>query len=164
MPQALLAIFTQIASVIGGALNGALGTAVSMMQAGTKAALQFHQEGISLARDLGMGLNQANAYTKVLTERTQVLAQKYGVASSAITAVQRNISETTGKQLLLNDAQAEGFVQANKLVGQETTNKFMDTIINGMGGQVSAVQGAISKAYATAAKQGDTCRKAKETG
>ena len=159
MPQALLAIFTQIASVIGGALNGALGTAVSMMQAGTKAALQFHQEGISLARDLGMGLNQANAYTKVLTERTQVLAQKYGVASSAITAVQRNISETTGKQLLLNDAQAEGFVQANKLVGQETTNKFMDTIINGMGGQVSAVQGAISKAYATATKQGLNAQK-----
>ena len=159
MPQALLAIFTQIASVIGGALNGALGTAVSMMQAGTKAALQFHQEGISLARDLGMGLNQANAYTKVLTERTQVLAQKYGVASSAITAVQRNISETTGKQLLLNDAQAEGFVQANKLVGQETTNKFMDTIINGMGGQVSTVQGAISKAYATAAKQGLNAQK-----
>ena len=159
MPQALLAIFTQIASVIGGALNGALGTAVSMMQAGTKAALQFHQEGISLARDLGMGLNQANAYTKVLTERTQVLAQKYGVATSAITAVQRNISETTGKQLLLNNAQAEGFVQANKLVGQETTNKFMDTIINGMGGQVSAVQGAISKAYATAAKQGLNAQK-----
>lgn len=159
MPQALLAIFTQIASVIGGALNGALGTAVSMMQAGTKAALQFHQEGISLARDLGMGLNQANAYTRVLTERTRVLAQRYGVASSAITAVQRNISETTGKQLLLNDAQAEGFVQANKLVGQETTNKFMDTIINGMGGQVSAVQGAISKAYATAAKQGLNAQK-----
>ena len=159
MPQALLAIFTQIASVIGGALNGALGTAVSMMQAGTKAALQFHQEGISLARDLGMGLNQANAYTKVLTERTEVLAKRYGVATSAITAVQRNISETTGKQLLLNDAQAEGFVQANKLVGQETTNKFMDTIINGMGGQVSAVQGAISKAYATAAKQGLNAQK-----
>ena len=159
MPQALLAIFTQIASVIGGALNGALGTAVSMMQAGTKAALQFHQEGISLARDLGMGLNQANAYTKVLTERTGVLAKRYGVATSAITAVQRNISETTGKQLLLNDAQAEGFVQANKLVGQETTNKFMDTIINGMGGQVSAVQGAISKAYATAAKQGLNAQK-----
>jgi hypothetical protein len=159
MPQALLAIFTNLASVIGGALNGALGTAISMMQAGTKAALQFHQEGISLARDLGMGLNQANAYTKVLTERTQVLAQKYGVASSAITAVQRNISETTGKQLLLNDAQAEGFVQANKLVGQETTNKFMDTIMNGMGGQVSAVQGAISKAYATAAKQGLNAQK-----
>ena len=159
MPQALLAIFIQIASVIGGALNGALGTAVSMMQAGTKAALQFHQEGISLARDLGMGLNQANAYTKVLTERTEVLAKRYGVATSAITAVQRNISETTGKQLLLNDAQAEGFVQANKLVGQETTNKFMDTIINGMGGQVSAVQGAISKAYATAAKQGLNAQK-----
>lgn len=163
LQQALLAIGTQIVSIIGGALRGAWGSAIDIMQSGAKAALQFHQEGISLARDLGMGLNQANAYTKVLTERTQVLAQKYGVAASAITAVQRNISEATGKQLLLNNAQAEGFVQANKLVGQETTSKFMDTIINGMGGQVSTVQGAISKAYATAAKQGLNAQKFSKT-
>jgi hypothetical protein len=163
MPQALIALFTNLAGVIGGALNGVLGTAVSMMKAGTKAALQFHQEGISLARDLGMGLNQANAYTKVLTERTQELAAKYGVTSDAIKAVQRNISETTGKQLILNDAQAEGFVQANKLVGEQTTNRFMDTIMNGMGGQVSTVQGAISKAYATAMKQGLNAQKFSKT-
>ena len=68
MPQALIALFTNLAGIIGGALNGVLGTAVSMMKAGTRAAFQFHQEGISLARDLGMGLNQANAYTRVLTE------------------------------------------------------------------------------------------------
>lgn len=163
MPQALIALFTNLAGVIGGALNGVLGTAVSMMKAGTKAALQFHQEGISLARDLGMGLNQANAYTKVLTERTQELAAKYGVTSDAIKAVQRNISETTGKQLILNNAQAEGFVQANKLVGEQTTNRFIDTIMNGMGGQVSTVQGAISKAYATAMKQGLNAQKFSKT-
>ena len=163
MPKFLISLFTELASVIGGALNGALGTAVSMMQGGTKAALQFHQEGISLARDLGMGLNQANAYTRVLTERTQELAAKYGVTVDAIKAVQRNISETTGKQLLLNNAQAEGFVQANKLVGEQTTNRFMDTIMNGMGGQVHAVQGAISKAYATAAKQGLNAQKFSRT-
>jgi len=163
MPQALIALFTNLAGIIGGALNGVLGTAVSMMKAGTRAAFQFHQEGISLARDLGMGLNQANAYTRVLTERTQELAAKYGVTADAIKAVQRNISETTGKQLLLNDAQAEGFVQANKLVGEQTTNRFMDTIMNGMGGQVHAVQGAISKAYATAAKQGLNAQKFSKT-
>lgn len=163
MPQALIALFTNLAGIIGGTLNGVLGIAVSMMQKGTQAAFQFHQEGISLARDLGMGLNQANAYTKVLTERTQVLAQKYGVTADAIKAVQRNISETTGKQLLLSNAQAEGFVQANKLVGEQTTNKFMDTIMNGMGGQVRAVQGAISKAYATAAKQGLNAQKFSKT-
>jgi hypothetical protein len=163
MPQALIALFTNLAGIIGGALNGVLGTAVSMMKAGTRAAFQFHQEGISLARDLGMGLNQANAYTRVLTERTQELAAKYGVTADAIKAVQRNISETTGKQLLLNDAQAEGFVQANKLVGEQTTNRFMDTIMNGMGGQVHAVTGAISKAYATAMKQGLNAQKFSKT-
>lgn len=163
MPQALIALFTNLAGIIGGALNGVLGTAVSMMKAGTKAAFQFHQEGISLARDLGMGLNQANAYTRILTERTQELAAKYGVTADAIKAVQRNISETTGKQLLLNDAQAEGFVQANKLVGEQTTNRFMDTIMNGMGGQVHAVTGAISKAYATAMKQGLNAQKFSKT-
>ena len=163
MPQALIALFTNLAGIIGGSLNGVLGTAVSMMKAGTRAAFQFHQEGISLARDLGMGLNQANAYTKILTERTQELAAKYGVTADAIKAVQRNISETTGKQLLLNNAQAEGFVQANKLVGEQTTNRFMDTIMNGMGGQVHAVQGAISKAYATAMKQGLNAQKFSKT-
>lgn len=163
MPQALIALFTNLAGIIGGALNGVLGTAVSMMKAGTRAAFQFHQEGISLARDLGMGLNQANAYTRILTERTQELAAKYGVTADAIKAVQRNISETTGKQLLLNNAQAEGFVQANKLVGEQTTNRFMDTIMNGMGGQVHAVTGAISKAYATAMKQGLNAQKFSKT-
>ena len=150
-------------SVVGGGLTGALGTVLSLVKSGTRAAFQFHQEGISLARDLGMGLNQANAYTKVLTERTQELAAKYGVTSEAIMKVQRNISETTGKQLILNDAQAEGFVQANKLVGEQTTNRFMDTIMNGMGGQVSTVQGAISKAYATAMKQGLNAQKFSKT-
>lgn len=36
MPQALIALFTNLAGIIGGALNGVLGTAVSMMKAGTK--------------------------------------------------------------------------------------------------------------------------------
>ena len=159
MPQILIGLFTSLAGIIGGALNGVLGTTVSMMKAGAKAAFKFHQEGISLGRDLGLSLNQANAYTKVLTERTQILAKRYGVTSEAIKDVQRSISDTTGKQLLLNEAQAESLVIADKLVGAQTKNQFMDTIMNSLGGQVDTVNGAISKAYATAMKQGLNAQK-----
>lgn len=155
----LAGILTQLISLGGGLANGILGLFTSIMSSGFQAATKFHQEGIALGRDLGLGLNQANAYTKILTDRTQELAAKYGVTSEAIFEVQRGISDATGKQLLLNNAQAEGFVQANKLVGAQTTNKFVETIMNGMGGQVNAVQGAISKAYATAAKQGLNAQK-----
>ena len=156
-------IFTQLLSLGGGLANGILGMFTSIMSSGFQAATKFHQEGIALGRDLGLGLNQANAYTKILTERTQELAAKYGVTSDAIKEVQRGISDATGKQLLLNDAQAESFVQANKLVGSQTTNKFIDTIMNTLGGQVGTVQGAISKAYATAAKQGLNAQKFSKT-
>lgn len=159
----LVGLFTELAGVVGGMLNGVLGNTVAIMKSGIETAQAFHQEGISLARDLGMGLNQANAYTKVLAERTMDLASKYGVAKEAIIAVQRNLSETTGKQLMLNDAQAESFVQANKLIGEGTTNEFIDNIMNGMGGQVSAVEKAISKAYATASKQGLNAKKFSKT-
>ena len=34
MPQALIAIFTQIASIIGGGINGALGMMTSLIKSG----------------------------------------------------------------------------------------------------------------------------------
>ena len=54
MPQALLAIFTQIASVIGGGINGALGMMTSLISKGFQATIQFHKEGISFAREVGL--------------------------------------------------------------------------------------------------------------
>ena len=150
----MLNLLTQIASVIGGGIGGAMSLVTNIMKGGFKAAMQFHQEGISLARDLGLSANQAQAYTKVLTERTAELANKYGVTAEAVKAVQRGISEATGRQLLLNDAQTESFVQMNKLVGSQTTNQFAAEMMQHMGAQVSTIEGAVSKAYATAAKSG----------
>ena len=154
MPQALLAIFTQIASVIGGGINGALGMMTSLISKGFQATIQFHKEGIAFAREVGLSAREAQAYTQVLTERTEKLALKYGVAADAIKEVQRGIIDATGKQYMLNEAEAERQVQINKLVGAGTANQFTEQMMNHMGAQLSTVQGAVSKAYATAAKSG----------
>lgn len=150
---------TNLFGIFGGGVNGILGQVFSTMQKGFQAAIQFHKEGVAFARDMGMSAKQAQAYTETLIQRTQVLANKYGVSAEAIMQVQRNLSEATGKQLMLNDAQAEGFVQINKLVGAQTASKFTEEIMNGMGGQVNTVQGAIAKVYATASKQGLNAKK-----
>ena len=150
---------TNLLGIFGGGFNSIFGLVTSTMKEGFQAAIRFHKEGIAFARDMGMSAKQAQAYTDVLIQRTQVLANKYGVSAEAILQVQRNLSEATGKQLMLNDAQAEGFVQINKLVGAQTTSKFTEEIMNGMGGQIDTVQGAISKVYATAAKQGLNAKK-----
>ena len=154
MPQALLAIFTQIASVIGGGINGALGMMTSLISKGFQATVQFHKEGIAFAREVGLSAREAQAYTQVLTERTEKLALKYGVAADAIKEVQRGVADATSKQYMLNEAEAERQVQINKLVGAGTANQFTEQMMNHMGAQLSTVQGAVSKAYATAAKSG----------
>ena len=154
MPQALLAIFTQIASVIGGGINGALGMMTSLISKGFQATVQFHKEGIAFAREVGLSAREAQAYTQVLTERTEKLALKYGVTADAIKEVQRGIVDATGKQYMLNEAEAERQVQINKLIGAGTANQFTEQMMNHMGAQLSTVQGAVSKAYATAAKSG----------
>lgn len=151
--------WTNLLSMVGGGLNSALGMLTSTMQSGFKAAIQFHKEGIAFARDAGLSAKQAQAYTDTLIQRTQVLANRYGVSAEAIMQVQRGLSEATGKQLMLNDAQAEGFVQIDKMMGAQARSKFTEEIMNGMGGQIDTVQGAMAKVYATAAKQGLNAKK-----
>lgn len=151
--------WTNLLSMVGGGLNSALGMLTSTMQSGFKAAIQFHKEGIAFARDVGLSAKQAQAYTDTLIQRTQVLANRYGVSAEAIMQVQRGLSEATGKQLMLNDAQAEGFVQIDKMMGAQARSKFTEEIMNGMGGQIDTVQGAMAKVYATAARQGLNAKK-----
>jgi hypothetical protein len=150
---------TNLLGVLGSGFNSLFGLVTSTMQKGFQAAIQFHKQGVAFAREVGLSAKQAQAYTETLIQRTQVLANKYGVSAEAIAQVQRGLSEATGKQLMLNDAQAEGFVQINKLVGAQNASKFTEEIMNGMGGQIDTVQGAISKVYATAAKQGLNAKK-----
>lgn len=139
-----------IFSVFSAGMNGALSLAKSAMNA----ALQYHQQGIEFARSMGMSLQQAQAYTTVLTNRAAELGFKYGVAADAVKELQQNLAEATGKAAMLNDVDAEKFLQMNKLVGSNVTRQFTSEIMNHLGGQIHTVEGAVSKAYATAAKSG----------
>ncbi len=139
-----------IFSVFSAGMNGALSLAKSAMNT----ALQYHQQGIEFARSMGMSLQQAQAYTTVLTNRAAELGFKYGVAADAVKELQQNLAEATGKAAMLNDVDAEKFLQMNKLVGSNVTRQFTSEIMNHLGGQIHTVEGAVSKAYATAAKSG----------
>ena len=150
------------AGIIRGTLASAFSYLNTLIKSGTNSAMQFHQEGIAFAREMGMNAKEAQAYTEVLTDRTEKLAMKYGVAAEQVKELQRNISIATSRQLMLNESQAEGFLQLNKLVGSSTVTKFTEEMMNGMGGQLDTVQGAVSKAYATAAKSGLNAQKVSE--
>lgn len=150
------------AGIIRGTLASAFTYLNTLIKSGTQGAMQFHQEGIAFAREMGMNAKEAQAYTEVLTDRTEKLAMKYGVAAEQVKELQKNISIATSRQLMLNESQAEGFLQLNKLVGSSTVSKFTEEMMNGMGGQLDTVQGAVSKAYATAAKSGLNAQKVSE--
>ena len=150
------------AGIVRGTLASAFSYLNTLIKSGTNSAMQFHQEGIAFAREMGMNAKEAQAYTEVLTDRTEKLAMKYGVAAEQVKELQRNISVATSRQLMLNESQAEGFLQLNKLVGSSTVAKFTEEMMNGMGGQLDTVQGAVSKAYATAAKSGLNAQKVSE--
>ena len=156
--KSLLGIFGGTANVVLSTLLSVVktvgGEIMSLIKEGANATLQYHQEGISFARSMGMTLKESQSYTSVLIERASELGIKYGIAADKVLELQRNLSEATGRAAMLNNADAEKFVQINKLVGSDVSNAFTSTIMNNLGGQISTVEGAISKAYATAAKSG----------
>lgn len=142
--------------------SGAYG-AMSVIQTAFKTAVEYHQKGIEFARSLGMSLKQSQAYTDVLIQRATDLGFKYGISAKAVQELQENLSQATGRALMLNDADAERMVQINKLVGSQTASQFTSEISRHMGGQMSAITGAVSKAYATAAKSGLNAAQFSET-
>jgi hypothetical protein len=145
----------------GGTLNSAFsiinagfkGT-TSLMKLAIDNAIQYQKEGIGLARTMGMSLKEAQAYTAVLTQRASDLGFKYGIAAEEVKKIQTNLSDATGRALMLNDIEAERMVQINKLVGSNVSNQFTSEMVNGLGAQVSSVEDAIAKSYSTAAKSG----------
>lgn len=157
-----LGLFGQLGSVLTSIAKGSLTILNNTFKSGFNMAMQYHKEAIAFSRTVGMSANQANAYTKVLTERAAKLGITYGISAEKVLELQKNISEATNRQLMLNDVQAEQFLQLNKLVGSSVTSRFTEEIMQGMGGQLETVQGAVSKAYATAAKSGLNAQKVSE--
>lgn len=150
----LLKILGGSLNVLLSGFNAGMNGAMTLVNSALKGALQYHQSGIEFARSMGMSLQQAQAYTTVLTQRAADLGFKYGVAAEAVKELQENIAEASGKAVMLNNADAERLLQINKLVGSSVSKQFTNEIMTHLGGQIHTVEGAISKAYATAAKSG----------
>ena len=151
--------------LLGGTANVVLTTILSLAQSigsgimsiakqGMDAMMQYHDKSIQFARSVGMTYKESQAYANVLIDRASELGIKYGIAADKVMELQENLTKATGRSMMLNNKDAEKFVQINKLVGADTANAFTSTITKNLGGQIHTVTGAVSKAYTTAMKSG----------
>ena len=154
MGKFALGLLSQLVSLFSGALGGAWEMLTGMVSKAYGAFEQYNQKGISFARQVGMNAKEAQAYTEVLVSRAEKLGRAYGISAEQVYALQENLAAATGKAMMLNEQEAERMVQINKMVGSNVANEFTSEIMSHMGGQLSTVQGAVSKAYATGAKSG----------
>ena len=163
MGSFLIGLLGQIASLISGTVGGSIQMVTKLVKEGFTAVMKYNQEGVALARQMGMNAQEAQAYTQVLITRAKELGREYGITAEQVLELQKNLSNSTGRALMLNNEEAERMVQINKLVGADVSNQFTSEMMNHMGAQLSTVQGAVSKAYATAAKSGLNAAKFSET-
>ena len=140
-------------SVAGGIVQGFAGVRKTLVDS-FGMVVSYHNESMKFARSAGMSLQQAHAYTKVLTTRAAELGQKYGLAASEVQNLERNLQNAVSRQLMLSDDQAEKMVQINRLVGEGVSSAYSEQMVTRMGAQIDTVQGAIAKAYGTAMKSG----------
>lgn len=143
----ILTTILSLAQSIGGGI-------MSIAKQGMDAMMQYHDKSIQFARSVGMTYKESQAYANVLIDRASELGIKYGIAADKVMELQENLTKATGRSMMLNNKDAEKFVQINKLVGADTANAFTSTITKNLGGQIHTVTGAVSKAYATAMKSG----------
>jgi len=147
-------ILAQLSGFLGDSVGRILSVFQNILSDGFKAVTEYNQHGINVARQLGMNFKEAQGYTETLIDRAIVLGKKYGISAKQVFELQENLSAASGKALMLNNQEAERMVQINKMVGTSVANDFISEIMTHMGGQLSTVQGAVSKAYATGAKSG----------
>lgn len=159
--NALLGVLGEIASLLHGGIASGLKIVQNLLTMGFGMAFKYNKEAVAFAREVGLNAKQAQAYTEVLTTRAKDLGAKYGIAAEAVVQLERNLSRATGRVLMLSNAEAERMVQINKMVGENTFAKFAEEIF-GMGGQISTMQGAVTKAYAMSAKNGLNAQKTSE--
>lgn len=152
--RALYGILGQIAGLLNGTIATALKMITNLFLGGFQMAIKFNDTAMAFSRQAGITAKQAQAYTEVLATRAKDLGAKYGIAAEEVAKLDQNLTRASGRVLMLGQAEAERQIQINRTVGEDTSNQFAQTIMRTMGGQLSTVQGAVSKAYATAAKKG----------
>ena len=150
----LYGILGQIAGLLNGTIAASLRMISNLFFGGFKMAIKFNDTAMAFSRQAGISAKQAQAYTEVLATRAKDLGARYGIAAEEVAKLDQNLTRASGRVLMLGKAEAERQIQINRTVGEETSNQFAETIMRTMGGQLSTVQGAVSKAYALAAKKG----------
>jgi hypothetical protein len=152
--KGMVGMLGQIASLLSGSVAMSLKLVNNLFLGGFRMVMQYNSAAMAFSRQVGLTAKQAQAYTEVLATRAKDLGAKYGIAAEEVTKLEQNLARATGRVLMLSSAEAERQVQLNRTVGEATTTDFTQAIMRTMGGQLSTVQGAVSKAYATAAKKG----------
>lgn len=154
LSKGTVGLLGEIVSLLHGAVASGLRLVNNLVSSGFKMAFQFNDSAMAFSRQAGLTAKQAQAYTEVLTTRAKELGEKYGIAAEEVTKLEKNLARATGRVIMLSNAQADMQVAINRTVGEETANQFSQMMMRSMGAQYSTVQGAVSKAYALAAKSG----------
>lgn len=154
LSKGMLGLLGEIASLINGAIASGLKLVNNLVSSGFKMAFQFNESAMAFSRQAGLTAKQAQAYTEVLSTRAKDLGEKYGIAAEEVTKLEKNLAKATGRVIMLSQAQADMQVAINRTVGEQTADQFSQTMMRTMGAQFKTVQGAVSKAYALAAKSG----------
>ena len=152
--KGMLAVLGEIASLLRGGVASGLKLVNNLLTLGFKSAFQFNEAAMAFSRQAGLSAKQAQAYTEVLATRAKTLGEKYGIAAEEVAKLEQNLAKATGRVIMLSNAQSDMQIALNRTVGEQTANEFAQTMIRTMGASVNSVQGAVSKAYATAAKRG----------
>lgn len=154
LSNAALGVITEIAALLRGAVASGMKLINNLLSNGLTMMFKFDQEAMAFSRQVGLSAKQAQAYSEVLITRAKTLGEKYGIAAEEVTKLEKNLAKATGRVIMLNNAQADMQIALNRTVGEQTADEFSKTMMRSMGAQFEIVQGAVSKAYAVAARRG----------
>ena len=120
---------------------------------GLKELQKFDDIGVKTSRQIGLNYGASIAYTGTLIRRTKDLAATYGVTSEAIGKIQEGLAKATGKAIMLNDAQAEIAVAANRTIGEGAMTQFYEDYQK-LGGSVQNAMDMAIDSYTQASRMG----------
>ena len=120
---------------------------------GLKELQKFDDIGVKTSRQIGLNYGASIAYTGTLIRRTKDLAATYGVTSEAIGKIQEGLAKATGKAIMLNDAQAEIAVAANRTIGEGAMTQFYEDYQK-LGGSVQSAMDMAIDSYTQASRMG----------
>ena len=147
-------LFEGLVKMIVGGGGFMLGSITNILGRSLKMVMDFHEDGIAYAREMGMSLKESQAYTENLVDKTKELAINYGLTAEQVRELQRAVTDATDRNIIMTSEDYDRYAQMSRTVGIGTAKAFTSSIVNTMGGQLASVEGAVAKAYATAAKSG----------